>query len=145
MDINESAPVITRDEILIQAPIDTVWRIQTDVAGWPDWQPDVVRVEGSAPLHAGDTFRWLVAGLDIVSTVQEVDPPHRIVWGGPARGIDGVHVWTLEETADGVLVRTRESWAGPAVTDAPEAAQAALDASLRDWLENLKKRAEHDV
>lgn len=32
MDINSDAPVITRDEILISAPIQTIWDIQTDVA-----------------------------------------------------------------------------------------------------------------
>jgi hypothetical protein len=32
MDINTDAPVITRDEILIAAPIQTIWDIQTDVA-----------------------------------------------------------------------------------------------------------------
>jgi hypothetical protein len=41
MDINAGAPVITRDEILIDAPVQTIWEIQTDVAGWPSWQPDV--------------------------------------------------------------------------------------------------------
>jgi hypothetical protein len=35
MEINSAAPVITRDEILIHAPIGTIWDIQTDVASWP--------------------------------------------------------------------------------------------------------------
>ena len=35
MDINTAAPVITRDEIFIQAPIETIWDIQTDVAPRP--------------------------------------------------------------------------------------------------------------
>jgi hypothetical protein len=34
MDINTAAPVITRDEILVHAPIETIWDIQTDVADW---------------------------------------------------------------------------------------------------------------
>ena len=34
MDINEDAPVITRDEIFIEAPIETIWEIQTNVADW---------------------------------------------------------------------------------------------------------------
>ena len=35
MDINTNAPVITRDEILISAPIQTIWDVQTDVGAWP--------------------------------------------------------------------------------------------------------------
>jgi uncharacterized protein YndB with AHSA1/START domain len=99
MDINTDAPVITRDEILISAPIQTIWDIQTDVAGWPSWQPDVDSAETDGPLMVGSVFRWQTAGLDITSTVEEYDAPHRIVWGGPAQGIVAVHVWTLEEQA----------------------------------------------
>ena len=55
---------------------------------------------------------------------------------------DGSSVTTLLPDGE-VLVRTAESWDGDPVTTAPEAMQAALDASLRSWLENLKRTAEH--
>jgi uncharacterized protein YndB with AHSA1/START domain len=142
MDINNDAPVITRDEILISAPIQTIWDIQTDVASWPSWQPEVDGAEADSPLMVGSVFRWQTAGLDITSTVEEIEPPRRIVWGGPAQGIVAVHVWTLDEQDDGVLVKTAESWEGDPVTAQPEALQAALDGSLRNWLENLKRTAE---
>ena len=48
MDISTAAPVITRDEIFIHAPIQTIWDIQTDVASWPSWQPDVDSALGHA-------------------------------------------------------------------------------------------------
>jgi hypothetical protein len=65
--------------------------------------------------------------------------------GGPAQGIVAVHVWTLDEQDDGVLVRTAESWEGDPVAAQPDALQAALDASLRALLENLKRAAERRV
>ena len=142
MDINTDAPVITRDEILISAPIQTIWDIQTDVAEWPSWQPDVDGAEADGPLAVGSVFRWQTAGLDIASTVEEIEPPRRIVWGGPAQGIVAVHVWTLDERDGGVLVQTAESWEGDPVAAQPEPLQAALDGSLRAWLENLKRAAE---
>lgn len=142
MDINGDAPVITRDEIFIEAPIETVWEIQTDVAAWPAWQPDVDGAQSDGPLEVGSVFRWQTAGLDITSTVQEIDPPRRIAWGGPAQGIVAVHVWTLEPQGNGVLVRTAESWEGEPVTAQVETLQGPLDASLRAWLENLKRTAE---
>jgi hypothetical protein len=117
MDINTDAPVITRDEIHISADI------QTNVTDWPSWQPDVDGAESDGPLTVGSVFRWQTAGLDITSTVEEVDPPRRIVWGGPAQGIIAVHVWTFDERGDGVLVRTAESWEGDAVTAQPETLQ----------------------
>jgi uncharacterized protein YndB with AHSA1/START domain len=142
MDINPDAPVITRDEILIAAPIQTIWDVQTDVAAWPSWQSDVDGAQVDGPLTVGSVFTWQTAGLDITSTVEEVDAPHRIVWGGPAQGIVAVHVWTLDEQDGGVLVRTAESWEGDPVSAQREALQPALDASLRAWLENLKREAE---
>ena len=142
MDINIAAPVITRDEILVAAPIDTIWSIQTDVDRWPAWQPDVESAKADGPLGVGSVFHWRTAGLDITSTVEEVEPPRRIAWGGPAPGIVAVHVWTLAVEDQGVLVRTEESWEGPAVDAQVEALQRALDESLRNWLQNLKRAAE---
>lgn len=141
MDINTAAPVITRDEIFIHAPIETIWDIQTDVASWPSWQPDVDSAQADGPLTVGSVFHWQTAGLDITSTVEEVDPPHRIAWGGPAQGIVAVHVWTLDERDDNVLVSTAESWEGDPVSAQAGPLQAALDQSLRNWLENLKRTA----
>ena len=65
------------------------------------------------------------------------------MWGGAAGGIVAVHAWTLEEQDDGVLVRTEESWEGAPVSANPEAMRSALDASLRAWLENLRRAAEN--
>jgi uncharacterized protein YndB with AHSA1/START domain len=142
MDVNPAAPVIARGEIFINAPIETVWGIQTDVAAWPSWQPDVDGAHADRPLAAGSVFRWQTAGLDITSTVEEVDEPRRIAWGGSAQGIIAVHVWTFDAQTDGVLVRTEESWEGEPVTAQTQTLQIALDTSLRNWLENLKRAAE---
>jgi uncharacterized protein YndB with AHSA1/START domain len=142
VEINTGAPVITRDEILISAPIMTIWDIQTDIASWPSWQPDVDGARIDGPLAVGSTFRWQTSGLDITSTVNELDAPKRIVWGGPAQGIVAVHLWALTQQENGVLVHTEESWEGEPVLAQTEVLQAALDASLRNWLENLKRTAE---
>jgi hypothetical protein len=42
---------------------------------------------------------------------------------------------------DVVRVRTAESWEGDPVTAQAETLQSALDASLRNWLENPKRAA----
>jgi hypothetical protein len=64
------------------------------------------------------------------------------VWGGPAQGIVAVHVWTLQPQGADVLVRTEESWDGDPVDAQVDALQSALDKSLCDWLEHLKRTAE---
>ncbi|MEU3954100.1 SRPBCC family protein [Streptomyces achromogenes] len=144
VNIDLSAPVITRDSILIDAPLHTIWKVQTDVANWPSWQPDVDGMAKDTPgrLRPGSVFRWSTEGLDITSTVQQADYGKRLVWGGPAQGITAVHVWTFTPTRNGVLVHTEESWSGAPVLADRAALQAALDNSLRKWVDNLKREAE---
>ncbi|SNX62659.1 polyketide cyclase/dehydrase/lipid transport protein [Streptomyces sp. TLI_55] len=147
VQIDAGAPVITRDNILIHAPLHTIWKIQTDVENWPTWQPDVDVVVKDTPgrLRPGSVFRWSTEGLNITSTVKQVDHGKRLVWGGPAQGITAIHVWTFTPTADGVLVHTEESWTGDPVTANQATLQTALDNSLRNWVNNLKHQAESQV
>ncbi|MEV7725658.1 SRPBCC family protein [Streptomyces sp. NPDC087917] len=141
--VDESAPVVVRLSTTIAAPLDRIWRLHTDIDGWADWNPDVTRAALDGPLAPGVAFHWLTHGLDITSTVLQIVPGARIVWGGPAQGIEGVHVWTFVEEADGtVTVRTEESWAGAPVEAAPEELGGLLRQSLEGWLGRLKERAE---
>jgi uncharacterized protein YndB with AHSA1/START domain len=143
--VDASAPVISREDIVIDAPLSRVWRIQTDVENWPAWQPGVSSSVKQTPgaLRPGSSWVWSTEGLEgITSTVKEVRPERRIVWGGPAQGITAVHVWTFTRAEDGVHVHTEESWTGDPVTADAAYLQEALDASLRHWLLNLKETAE---
>jgi uncharacterized protein YndB with AHSA1/START domain len=142
MDIDENAPVITRDEILIDAPLGTVWSLHTDISSWSEWLPDIDASTIEGLLEVGTVFHWQTSGLSIESTIQEIDPPRRIVWSGPAQGIMAIHVWTMTPSEDGVLVHTEESWDGDPVRAQPEEMQQALDSSLRAWLQSLKHEAE---
>src|SRR5260370_31666281 len=105
MDLNPTAPVITRDEIVIDAPIEVVWRTQTDIAAWPRWGSEVPVAPFDGNLAVGSVFHWEEGGLQITLTVQELDPPRRLVWAGPAQGIDAIHVWESTQTDHGVLVQ----------------------------------------
>lgn len=140
--IDETAPVVVRLSIKIDAPLATVWDLHTDIPGWPAWNADIEGAAVNGPLRPGSSFTWRTHGLDITSTVQELVPGERIVWGGPAAGITGVHVWTFEQNSDHVTVHTEESWSGDPVEAATEQLGQALHASLADWLAALKARAE---
>ncbi|WP_042381787.1 SRPBCC family protein [Streptacidiphilus melanogenes] len=140
--IDETAPVIVRLSTVIDAPLDRVWAVHTDIDAWAEWNTDVDRAELDGPLLPGTSFRWQTHGLDITSTIREVVPGRRVVWGGPASGIDGVHVWTFEPTGEQVSVHTEESWSGAPVDAAAEQLGQALHQSLTGWLASLKSRAE---
>ena len=78
----------------------------------------------------------------MTSTIYEVVPESRILWGGTAGGITGVHEWLFEQTPDGVRVTTNESFAGEPVEADTDGMQTALEGSLRAWLAHLKEAAE---
>ena len=58
MKIDTNAPVFARKEIIIHAPLEKVWQIQSDIENWPSWQPDIVTAKLDGELKAGATFRW---------------------------------------------------------------------------------------
>ncbi|MFJ1790944.1 SRPBCC family protein [Kitasatospora griseola] len=142
LTIDTTAPVIVRLSSEIEAPLETVWSLHTRIDDWPVWNTDIDQARLEGPLAEGTSFTWRTHGLDITSTVQELVPGARIVWGGPAGGIEGVHVWTFEQNGDRVLVHTEESWSGAPVEAAADQLRDALRTSLEDWLSCLKNRAE---
>ncbi|WP_432590261.1 SRPBCC family protein [Streptomyces sp. HD1123-B1] len=143
--IDETAPVIIRLDTVIDAPLATVWELHTDIAAWPTWNTDIDEAEVDGTLAPGASFSWRTHGLSITSTVYELVPGERIVWGGDADGIAGIHVWTFERSGDQVTVRTEESWSGAPVEAAVDQLAKALHDSLESWLGHLKARAEQSA
>jgi ligand-binding SRPBCC domain-containing protein len=111
VDVDRGAPVVVTDEILVEAPVAVVWALHTDVSGWTSWRTDVDGAELSEPFAVGATFHWSTGGLAIASTIREVRSHRRTVWGGPAAGIVGVHVW--EFTPEDNRTRVAPSRVGP--------------------------------
>ncbi|MEV0764315.1 SRPBCC family protein [Nocardia sp. NPDC050435] len=157
--IDTAAPIHYRTEALIKAPLQTIWKLQTDVENWPAWQPPVTSAQrlDSGPLRPDSSFRWTTpvpatattpaTTLEITSTVHQVEEERCLRWTGPARGdglgIDtGTHVWTFTPVADGVLVRTEENWSGAQVEADVATSTQFLGMGLDAWLTNLRVAAE---
>ena len=141
-DVDRDAPALTDLAIDIDAPRDRVWRLHTDVNAWPTWQPDITAATTEDPLRPGGSFNWSTYGMDITSTVYALDEGVRILWGGTANGITGIHEWTFADSPTGVRVTTTESFAGDPVAADIANMQALLDQSLQSWLQHLKDVAE---
>ncbi|NBM20078.1 Shy6-polyketide cyclase [Streptomyces sp. GC420] len=140
--VDADAPIVVRVQATVRASLADVWAIHTDIDSWSDWNPDIDRSCLDGPLAPGSSFRWLTHGMDITSTLHQVLPGRRIVWGGPAQGIEGIHVWAFEEAGGLVTVRTEESWSGEPAEAARDQLEQALRQSLEQWLGHLTARAE---
>lgn len=157
--IEDGAQVRYRAETVIDAPLNVIWDLQTDVDQWPAWQQPVSGMESltPGPLAEGSQFRWTTPApataitpattLVITSTVENTETESCIRWSGPAIGdgltIDnGVHVWNFSEVDGGVLVQTEESWTGAQVEADVPTSTMFLGAGLDGWLHDLKVTAE---
>ncbi|MFD4589379.1 SRPBCC family protein [Streptomyces rubiginosohelvolus] len=156
--VDSKALVRARTETVIDAPLSTVWKLQTDVERWPSWQTHVTSMDrlDHGPFRPGAAFRWTTpvppnpatpaTSLDITSTVRQVERGSCIRWTGPAVGeglhIDGVHVWSFQKVRGGVLVRTEETHTGEQVEANVPYATEILKQGLEAWLGELKAAAE---
>ncbi|MCG5216356.1 SRPBCC family protein [Streptosporangium soli] len=157
--IDPDAKLHHRTETFIKAPLSTVWKLHTDVEGWPSWQEPVTSAKrlDQGPLRKDSRFRWTTPApatpttpattLVITSTVEDVQQGKCIRWSGPAIGkglrIDeGVHVWNFIKVKGGVIVRTEESWTGDQIEADPETSIKYLAPGLDFWLADLKSTAE---
>ncbi|MCY1170409.1 uncharacterized protein YndB with AHSA1/START domain [Sphingomonas sp. BE270] len=145
MEIDPQAPAIAEGKIAINAPLETVWRIQTDIDRWSEWNSKVQRARLEGPLTVGSVFRWKSGGASIVSTIEEIEPTRRIAWTGRAMGARAAHIWTFEHRGDEVVVQTRESFDGWWPRLLPGLTRRMLDTMLPAWLQSLKLRAEAGI
>jgi hypothetical protein len=141
-DVDRAAPVIAVHEIDIDAPLDAVWRLHSDVNAWPTWQTDITAAQIDGALEPGVSFDWTSYGFSVTSTVYALTERARVLWGGTSGGITGIHEWLFSETPSGVHVTTTESFAGDPVAADASGMQTVLDASLVAWLSHLKLAAE---
>jgi hypothetical protein len=137
-DIDRDAPVIAHHEIGISAPLETVWRLQTNVNGWPARQTGITAARLDGPFEPGNSFAWTSYGFTVASTIYAVAERARTLWGGAARGITGTHEWVYTQTPAG----THESFSGQPVQADATGMQSALDKSPTGWLGHLKATAE---
>jgi hypothetical protein len=82
----------------------------------------------------GTSFEWTSYGFTVISTIYAVAERARVLWGGTADGITGVHEWVFSRTPAGVHLTTEESFAGDPVQSDVTGMQSALDGSLVAWL-----------
>jgi Polyketide cyclase / dehydrase and lipid transport len=141
-DVDRTAPVVVQHEIDVRARPRVVWELHTAVDAWPSWNPAITAAQLDAPFRPGSSFTWTSYGFPVTSTIYEVQDGSRVLWGGTADGITGIHEWRFNETPGGVNVVTSESFAGPLVDGDPESFRGMLDASLVAWLADLKAAAE---
>lgn len=100
----------------VQAPIEKVWVILTDLPRWIEWNSTVERTLGKVELNAKVTvFVKLSPGRAFPLRVTELQVPHRMVWadGMPFGLFKGARVFELSApTVNSTVFSMREDYTG---------------------------------
>lgn len=109
--------MVIEESIIINAPIEKVWDIFTDLTCWKNWCSVIEDVSSDgARLEEGNSFKCCIRPFDIPvnlePVVEEIDPMHRIVWSGKKHGVSALHEFTFQMDGSGVLLTSREAFSG---------------------------------
>jgi hypothetical protein len=104
-------------QIDIQAPVEKIWRILTDLPRWAQWNSTIERTAGNVELGAKVTvFAKQTPGRAFPVRVTELDAPRRMVWAGgmPLGLFKGTRVFELAAAPTAATVFSmREVYTGP--------------------------------
>ncbi|MGY1669324.1 SRPBCC family protein [Geodermatophilus sp. SYSU D00710] len=105
-------------DVDIEATPQQVWDVLTDLAGYPAWNPFIVRAEGAVAPGERLTLRMQPAGGRAVTLrprLVEVDVARRLRWRGRL-GVPGLmdaeHTFTLEPRGSGTRLVQQEDFSG---------------------------------
>ena len=144
--ITESA--VSSEPIVIDAPIDLVWGVLVDFAGYSDWNGFCPHAE--ATLALGEPIRMQVDlgfGLqEQVETICRIEPPTAIAWrmaNEPGDPIHAVRTQTLEKLGDArCSYLSVDLFSGPGVPDMMAALGQAVEAGFNRCATDLKRHCE---
>lgn len=139
--IDEAAPVKASGEIRIEASVERVWEVLTDIRSWQDWAPGVhdVRLESAVAVDA--RFSWAIGRTRIKSVFAVVEPGRELTWTGAAQWTRAIDRHVLAPTEDGATRHhLEESLAGVLVPLL--FGSAKLNAQHQRWLTAFKAAAE---
>lgn len=139
--VNKSAKAYVEEEILIDAPVDKVYSIVSDINNWPVWQSNVQYASISGKPEAHKEFRWKAGGVKIKSQLHTVSLYSEFGWTGRMLWISAVHNWSFKEHDVKCLVTVEESLQGFLSGAMKKMLKAGMIQSLRE----LKIEAERNL
>ncbi len=109
--------MLIEETVDISAPLARIWDVFMDLTCWADWNTILTNVSSPEDrLTEGRVFscsiRPYAFPINFQPRVVEVNPKKKIVWTGTKYGITSHHEYFFEETAGGVIVRSRERFSG---------------------------------
>ncbi|WP_157136588.1 SRPBCC family protein [Sagittula stellata] len=141
-DIDASAPVAARADILIDAPASAVWAVLSDIQSWPAWFRNVEWISAHIPPVPGTAFEMRASGQTVRARLQVVDATHQLGWTGTALFVSTGHLVTLEDRGKATHVHATASYRGAWPLALSKQAKRHAKALLIEGLADLKAASE---
>ncbi|WP_420319165.1 SRPBCC family protein [Ekhidna sp.] len=138
--INENASIRDSHSTIINAGIDKVWDILSNMEEWPSWNPEVKKVTINGDIAEGTVFTWTQGRTHGVSEIQSVKKPNLLAWTSKAKRVKRIYVWALESDEGQTIATVSASFQGVLVILAQNHQKVYNE--LLNWLELLKQKAE---
>lgn len=124
---------------------ETIWQILTDAEGYPKWDPNMVRLEGTiAPGQKLKAYTTLDPQRAFPAKVTTFEPGRKMVWssGLPLGLFKGERTFTITPNDDGsVAFKSREVFTG-LLLPVLLRAMPDLTPAFQSFVAGLKKEAE---
>ena len=135
---DSSSDCFSREEIIINAPAEGVFKILSDINYWPEWQSNVTKAEIKGATEVGRKFKWKAGGMNINSQLHTVSQGSELGWTGRILWISAIHNWYLFQEANKTRVVVEESLKG----FGSALMKKSLIEGMKQNLAELKKEAE---
>ena len=131
--------------ILISASSDTIWSILTDAPSYPEWDPGMIKLEGTIAQGEKITaYTKISPDRAFPVTVDIVEKGKKMTWSSamPLGAFSGVRTFTLDDQGNGTIKFTAHEqftgWMLPLIgRTIPD-----LTESFENFVKGLKARAE---
>ena len=130
--------------VRVDAPLELVWGVLTDAAGWSTWESGVTGVDGRLAAGEKITIRGAAApgrSFPVRVTAYEPEVLIELTGGMPLGLFKGVRRYTLSRDASQTSLAVREDYSGPLL---PLFARSMpdLQPSFDQFTAGLKQRVE---
>ncbi|MBX6383274.1 MAG: SRPBCC family protein [Microbispora sp.] len=129
----------------IDAPVERVWQVLTDVTKWPEFTPTTTKVEplGDGPLAVGGRFRVKQPGLPLtIWQVTELIENRSFTWRAETGGVVTVGTHVLTPRDGGVSAQLGIEQSGPLAPLMSLLIGGRVRRYVRTEAESLKQRCE---
>src|SRR5579883_1699125 len=109
----EHVPMYARNEIVIRAKPEQIWRWLCHASKWPEWYSNCAWMRiAEEELAPGTEFKWKTFGVVIQSTVMVYKPYVSLEWNAQGFGVCAYHGWHIEQDGEYSRVVTEETQSG---------------------------------